>query len=247
MQILHALSFLLDYPTAGVIEANRDLQKIISESALPGEDKNALSDFLMQRCSGDLMEWQAEYDSLFERGRALSLLLFEHVHGESRDRGQAMVNLLKQYREAGLEIGVRELPDYIPLYLEFLATQGDENAELGLQEVAHILALLAARLEQRDSNYASIFRALLAMSGVSIDLEDVREQIINEQRDDTKEALDKVWEEEMVTFGPDATADGCASAVNKPSEGQRKDQLVPISWADFKDVGQGDVQRGNES
>lgn len=245
MQIVNVISLLLDYPTAGLIEAQNDLLDIIENSTLPASEKQGLATFVQERCATELVDWQAEYDAMFERGRALSLLLFEHVHGESRDRGQAMVNLMKQYKDAGLELDVRELPDYIPLYLEFLSTQGEENLQLGLQEVAHILALLAARLETRESNYAALMHALIHLSGVTVDVDDVREQIANEERDDTKEALDKVWEEEMVTFGPDSSADGCSSAVTKPSESQRKDQLVPITWSDFKDAGQTEVQRGN--
>src|SRR5690606_22756321 len=83
-------------------------------------------------CGGDLVDVQARYSELFDKGRALSLLLFEHVHGESRDRGQAMVDLMAQYEAAGFAIGVRELPDYIPLYLEFLATREDLEAREGL-------------------------------------------------------------------------------------------------------------------
>ena len=81
---------------------------------------------------------------MFERGRALGLWLFEHVHGESRDRGQAMVDLIEQYKQAGLQLNLNELPDYIPLFLEFLATQGSENAREWLSEVEHILAYLCA-------------------------------------------------------------------------------------------------------
>ncbi|RUO42737.1 nitrate reductase molybdenum cofactor assembly chaperone [Aliidiomarina taiwanensis] len=232
MKIAQVISLLLDYPTDDLLEAKQPIVEIISASQLAPEQKEAMLEFVESRFNGDLMDWQAEYNGLFERGRSLSLLLFEHIHGESRDRGQAMVNLLKQYKEAGLEIGVRELPDYLPLYLEFLSTQGDENLVLGLQEVAHVLATLSARLEQRESNYAALTNSLLNLSGVQVDMADIHSQIANEERDDTSEALDKVWEEEMVTFGPDSSNDGCSSGTSKPSESQRKDQYVPIQWAD---------------
>ncbi|WP_268594516.1 nitrate reductase molybdenum cofactor assembly chaperone, partial [Escherichia coli] len=96
----------------------------------------------------------------FDRGRATSLLLFEHVHGESRDRGQAMVDLMAQYRAAGLEIDSRELPDFLPLYLEYLASRSAAQAREGLQDIAPILALLGARLQQRESPYAVLFDLL---------------------------------------------------------------------------------------
>ena len=233
MQVLQVISLLLDYPKPELVEARAELEQMIQQSSLSADDKAALEAFIEHRTSMSLMDWQSEYDGLFERGRALSLLLFEHVHGESRDRGQAMVDLMNQYKTAGLDLGVKELPDYIPLYLEFLSTQGDENARLGLEEVAHILALLTARLEQRGSNYSLLFQTLLSISGVQIDLDDVRQQIANEKRDDTSKELDKVWEEEAVTFAGNDQMQGCPTAQNRPSEGQRRDQYVPLNTDDL--------------
>lgn len=233
MQVLQVISLLLDYPKPELVEARAELEQMIQQSPLSADDKAALESFIEHRASMSLMDWQSEYDGLFERGRALSLLLFEHVHGESRDRGQAMVDLMNQYKTAGLDLGVKELPDYIPLYLEFLSTQGDENARLGLEEVAHILALLTARLEQRGSNYSLLFQTLLSISGVQIDLDDVRQQIANEKRDDTSKELDKVWEEEAVTFAGNDQMQGCPTAQNRPSEGQRRDQYVPLNTDDL--------------
>lgn len=227
MKILRVISLLLDYPTPELVAAQAELQEAVAASPLAAVDKEALQQFVQSRCSGDLFDWQEQYDGLFERGRSLSLLLFEHVHGESRDRGQAMVNLLNQYKEAGLDIAVNELPDYIPLYLDFLSTQGDENARLGLQEVAHIMALLACRLEQRESDYQALFHSLLRISEMQLDLDDLRTQIAAEAPDHTPKALDKVWEEEMVSFMDNAES-SCGTS-NRPAEGQRRDQYIPLN------------------
>ncbi len=240
MQVLQVISLLLDYPKVELLDVVPELRTLVRNSgertALSTTQQDALDDFIVRRTSGNLMDWQSEYDGLFERGRSLSLLLFEHVHGESRDRGQAMVDLMQQYQQAGLEIGVKELPDYIPLYLEFLATQGDDNAREGLAEVAHILAVLAARLEQRESDYAVLFKSLLELAQVEIDLSDVRAQVESEKRDDTPKELDKVWEEEMVTFtGNDATST-CPTAQNRPAEGQRRDQYIPLNLDQLSNV-----------
>lgn len=232
MKSLRVISLLMEYPTAELMEAREELKALVASMNLKGKQRDALLAFVEQRTGGDLMDWQSEYDALFERGRSLSLLLFEHVHGESRDRGQAMVDLMNQYKQAGLEIDALELPDYLPLYLEFLSTQGEENGRLGLAEVSHILALLTCRLQKRDSRYHVLTHALLSLSGVQVDLDSVREQIAAEKRDDTKEALDKVWEEEAVTFGPEGGADACGSATNKPSDSQRRDDYMPITWTD---------------
>lgn len=231
MKSLRVVSLLMEYPTAEVVQARDELLALIGSMNLKPKQREQLHEFVQQRTSGDLMDWQAEYDALFERGRSLSLLLFEHVHGESRDRGQAMVDLMGQYTQAGLDIDANELPDYLPLYLEFLSTQGPDNARAGLQEVEHILALLAARLKERDCNYAALFEALLHWCGARVSIEQMREQVAGEARDDTPEALDKVWEEEMVTFGPDAQADGCNTNY-KPESGQRRDQEQVLNIID---------------
>ena len=233
MRILSLISTLIDYPTEELVEAGQDVVRAIAnDNDLIEADKQALIQFFDNRVAMDILDWQSDYDALFERGRSLSLLLFEHVHGESRDRGQAMIDLIAQYKDAGLDIGVKELPDYIPLFLEFLSTQGKDNAQAWLQDVAHIIALLKVRLAKRDSDYEALFTALVNLSGAQIDYADLTEQVKSEKRDDTKEAIDKVWEEEMVKFGPDANNDACGTAVNRPAEGQRRDQDIPISMMD---------------
>lgn len=226
MKILSVISMLLDYPQPELIEARAELVQVINQSQLNAQHKAAVNQFIEQRFNSDLMDWQAEYDGLFERGRSLSMLLFEHIHGESRDRGQAMVNLLAQYHQAGLDISAKELPDYIPLYLEFMSTQGSENGRYGLEEVAHIFALLACRLEKHQSSYADLFHALLSLTEIPLDLDDLREQIVDEKPDNTPKELDKVWEEEMVNF-MDNAQNSCAT--QRPTEAQRRDQHIPLN------------------
>lgn len=243
MKILNLLSRLIDYPSDELYQHGDDITTLISEDKhLNHQHKSALLAFVSQRFSGSLLDWQADYDGLFERGRSLSLLIYEHIHGESRDRGQAMVNLLDQYKAAGLDIGVRELPDYIPLFLEFASTQGDENARGWLQDIAPILALLAVRLEKRKCNYSALFTALVSLSNASLDMKAIREKVKDEKRDDTHKALDKVWEEEAVTFGGDAVNGGCPKNVSKPSESQRRDQNVPIQFVDAAATGSNELR-----
>ena len=233
MKVLSLLSRLIDYPNDELYALKAEISDYIANNEHLNEaDKSALSAFVKQRFTDSLLDWQSDYDGLFERGRSLSLLIYEHIHGESRDRGQAMVDLLKQYRAAGLDIGVRELPDYIPLFLEFVSTQGDENAKGWLQDIAPILALLTVRLEKRECNYSAIFQSLVSLSEAEVDLQALREQVKDEKRDDTKKALDKVWEEEAVTFGGDAVNGGCPTDTGKPLESQRRDQDVPIQFID---------------
>ncbi|OZG72336.1 nitrate reductase molybdenum cofactor assembly chaperone [Hahella sp. CCB-MM4] len=231
MKALRLIATLLDYPTQEV-HGNLDLiENLVREdSSIPLLARESLTLFIHQAREKDLLDWQSEYDGLFERGRSVSLHLFEHVHGESRDRGQAMVELLRQYRDAGLELSVRELPDYLPVYLEFAATQG--NQALGwVMDVAHVLTLLQARLEERESDYTLVMGALLRIADVEVDLAELRKQVAGEERDDTPEALDKIWEEEAVSFtAPDNNS--CPSSRYRPSPAQRCDDVSTVQWVE---------------
>ena len=223
MQILKIIALLIEYPDETLWE-NRD-----EALSLIAQDAPMLLPFAQQYLNAPLLDQQASWCEVFERGRATSLLLFEHVHGESRDRGQAMVDLMEQYREAGLEIDSRELPDYLPLYLEYLTTRDEQLARDGLRDIAPILALLSARLQERDSHYAELFDLLLALSGSDIVTESVREGIKQEARDDTPAALDAVWEEEQIKFlGEQSCASGEEAARQKHFAGAVAPQYLNL-------------------
>jgi len=207
---LLVISRVLEYPDAALWQHQQELHDALVEGeALNLQQAAQLNHFIADLCHQDLLDAQASYSELFDRGRATSLLLFEHVHGESRDRGQAMVNLMGQYQQAGMEIDSRELPDHLPLYLEYLSQRDEEEARGGLQDIAPILALLAARLKQRESSYAVLFDVLLGLSQSDVAVESVSQQIVGEARDDTPQALDAVWEEEQVKFVAEA---GCGES-----------------------------------
>ena len=239
MRILKVISLLLDYPTEQLVAGRDELDQAIATSReISPAQRSALIELLNLICDNDLMDGQEHYGALFGRGRSLSLLMFEHVHGESRDRGQAMVDLMAQYEEAGFAIGVKELPDYIPLYLEFLSTREDLEAREGLADVSHLLALLATRLDERESAYAGCFRALLQIAGVEPQeaMAEVREQVAAEVRDDSLEALDKIWEEEAVDFLNAEQQERCPSMASAPGKA-REESPIPLHWVDFKQDG----------
>ncbi|WP_426817176.1 nitrate reductase molybdenum cofactor assembly chaperone [Winslowiella sp. 2C04] len=201
MRSLLILSRLLDYPDESLWQAKSELLEAVDElTELNASQQAVLKRVIEWRISGRLLDAQADYGSLFDRGRSLSLLLFEHVHGESRDRGQAMVDLLDHYRKAGFDLNSNELPDHLPLFLEFLAQLSSEEAISWLESIAPILALLAARLHQRDSHYALLLDLLTQLSGSDASSENLQHQVGQEARDDTPAALDAVWEEEQVRF-----------------------------------------------
>ncbi|MDN6834326.1 MAG: nitrate reductase molybdenum cofactor assembly chaperone, partial [Enterobacterales bacterium] len=181
MMTLRIIARLLDYPDEALWENRQELVTALDDaSELTLAQSVQLLTFIRDFTENDLMDVQAQYCELFDRGRATSLLLFEHVHGESRDRGQAMVDLMAQYNAAGLEIDSRELPDFLPMYLEFLASRDRETARQGLLDIVPILALLGARLKDRQSHYAVLFDLLLAVSGTHVASEQLSDKVAQE-------------------------------------------------------------------
>lgn len=205
MQILKAIGLLMEYPDEFLWQCKEEVLSMVRR------DAPLLDDFAAAMLNAPLLDKQAEWCEVFDRGRATSLLLFEHVHAESRDRGQAMVDLLAQYEKAGLVLDCRELPDHLPLYLEYLSILPEAEAREGLQNVTPILALLGGRLKQRDTPWYLLFDALLNLSGSPLSSDSVTKQVKQETRDDTRQALDAVWEEEQVKFIED-NATACDSS-----------------------------------
>jgi len=139
--------------------------------------------------------------------------LFEHVHGESRDRGQAMIDLKNLYEKHGLAIEAAELPDFLPLFLEFLSTRPLTEARELLSQPAHILSAIAERLRKRRSSYESVFRALVALAAKRPQQEEVSALLKTPDPDASDlRALDAAWEDEPVNFGPGAS-DGCKDGL----------------------------------
>lgn len=206
--IYKILSALLSYPEEPLQRAADELiAAIVRERCLSSATRLALARFARDIADGDLLDAQSHYVDLFDRTRALSLHLFEHVHGESRDRGQAMVSLAERYRTAGLGIAVNELPDYLPLFLEFLSTQPKDEARVMLAETVHILAAIGERLKRRGASYASAFEALVELSLTEPDrnhLAELQSTVVDDPND--LAALDRAWEESEVRFGPGDTA-----------------------------------------
>jgi nitrate reductase delta subunit len=210
---LKALSALLTYPTADLQQAAPEIGLVLAEDRLISKAVwRQLSKLVTELASGDLYDLQERYVLLFDRTRSLSLHLFEHVHGESRDRGQAMIDLKAQYENAGLVMDTAELPDFLPLFLEYLATRPIAEACESLGQPAHIFAALAERLRKRHSSYEAVFRALITLANAKPKEDDVAALMQAPDPDACDlAALDAAWEDEPVSFGPDAG--GCKDGL----------------------------------
>ena len=215
---LRVLARLLGYPDAELRsflpEMRRTLrdERAFSESRL--KELEALIDAL---AAAEPLDAEAAYVQLFDRGRATSLHLFEHVHGESRERGPALIDLAQTYARAGLHLAPGELPDYLPVVLEFVSTQPPREARAFLGEMAHLLNALFGALQQRATGYASVIGALLELAGEKAQPVEIPPE----------EPLDATWSEPPA-FG------GCAShGQAKPGEPQ------PIRILRRKDAARG--------
>lgn len=209
-----ALSRLLSYPEQQLqAEARHCVEVIRCEGLLPDRIVVSLAKLAEHIVVSDLYEAQAAYVDLFDRTRSVSLHLYEHVHGESRERGPAMVGLVELYRAHGLEMDVSDLPDYLPVFLEFLSILSEEEAASLIGEAAHVLEAIEQRLKERQSPYRALFGALLSISDKPADRAAV-ESLLAIADDDPGdlETLDKLWAEEPVTFGPGDARDGCPKA-----------------------------------
>ena len=205
-----ALAVVLTYPQAEWLAALDELDAVVKQDqpTTLATDWHTLIDYLR---TTDLIELQERYVQTFDRTPSHSLHLFEHVHGEDRARGQAMVDLLDEYRTHGFDVVADELPDYVPLFLEFLSTQPTQEANDLLGDAIHVLAHLGGKLKNHESPYAVVFDALIARSPV------VPEPLTVPPIRDMDEALE--------TFGP--SADGVEPLL-KPSA----PSVTPIHFYD---------------
>lgn len=202
---LRVLARLLSYPDAELRSHLPEMRDALHANPAITANRLIELDALMAALKGgDALDNEAEYVQMFDRGRATSLHLFEHVHGDSRDRGPAMIDLAQTYEKAGLFLAPGEMPDYLPAVLEFVSTQPPVQAQAFLGEMAHIFNAIFNALQQRKSAYASVLGALLELAGEKAHPVKVAPD----------EPLDAAWEEPVVF-------DGCSSKGQaKPGEAQ---------------------------
>jgi len=207
---LRVLGALLSYPDAERRAWLPEMADVLhAEHALPAGRLAELDGLIDQLRCADPFDVEAEYVQLFDRGRGTSLHLFEHVHGDSRDRGPAMIDLAQTYEKAGLLLAPGELHDYLPAVLEFVSTQPAREAKAFLGEMAHILNVIFGALKKRESAYASVLGALLELAGE-------KAQAVAPP---AEEPMDETWAEPPV-FG------GCSSKGQARPDTPQPIQLI---------------------
>ena len=219
-----AIGALLDYPTIELQSALDEVEQALGEErAIPPDELDGVRAIIDRLRRTDIMDAQEYWIGLFDRSKRLALHLYEHSHGESRDRGQAMVNLALAYRMNGFELNASEMPDYLPLFLEFLSVIPDVHAKRYLSDAVEIIEALRVRLEERDSTYAALLTALVTLAQRQADDAEV-EAILASEPEDPKdlEDLDREWAEEPVDFTVGSALKDCpyagAPARNRAAE-----------------------------
>ena len=215
---LRVLAAVLGYPNAQLRSDLPEMRELLKDERVLPQSRLAELDALIDKLSrADALEAESDYVDLFDRGRGTSLHLFEHVHGDSRERGPAMIDLGQTYEKAGLILAEGELPDYLPAVLEFVSTQPVREARAFLGEMAHIFNAIFGALQHRESPYASVLGALLELAG----------EKAQPVKPPAEEALDESWAEPVVF-------DGCST------KGQAKPgQAQPIHIVRKRDMAQG--------
>jgi len=229
MRSLRVLSRLLAYPSAESQEQINALKGVLIEDGfLKKKTCLKLVAFMDELAAADLMNAQEIYVETFDRGRAHSLHLFEHVHGESRFRGQAMLDLSDRYAEMGLKIGVGELPDYLPLFLEFISICEPQEGRETLAQATPVIATIAEKLRRKKSGYAHVFSAIVELSGAKLKISDIKKAADKSPPEiKTLDELDEEWQEPEAfgsfgTKGPDCGTCGqmpLQRASQKPDMG----------------------------
>lgn len=200
---LKGFAALLGYPSEELKAHAREVADAVrGERALARPALRQLEPLLGRIESDDLLDLQSNYSELFDRSRSLSLHLFEHVHGDSRERGQAMIDLGHQYIESGFYLEASELPDFIPVFLEYASCLPPGEAREALGQPAHVFAALAERLDKRGSDYAAVFQGVVALAGAHPDAAAVAG--VDENTPPVDPEVEDDWEETPVSFSAHA-------------------------------------------
>jgi nitrate reductase delta subunit len=206
---LKALAALLAYPGPELVDALPEIRAVVdAERRLGRKEKAALAALIDDLAAGDVLDAQEAYVGMFDRGRRTSLHLFEHVHGESRDRGQAMVDLNKLYASHGFMLAGNELPDFLPAVLEYLSSRPLPEAQALLAGMVHILQSLGARIARGGSSYSAALAALIRLAGEKPGFEPASG---GAEQEESKAEMDEAWAEPPA-FGDCATQGGAQIA-----------------------------------
>ena len=200
MKTYKVLSLLLSYPRQDWVSHVSEFKAVLADEKLLSNAKlKGVNELIDRIASSDLIDLQEQYVATFDRGPAHSLHLFVHIHGESRDRGQAMVDLMEMYSANGFGMDTSELPDFLPVFLEFLSSGTAKEASAVLGETNKVLMLIKERLAKKKLDYKHIFAALNEMADGKVSSKsmgkEIKQMVAKEKDEVTFEDIDNQWVE----------------------------------------------------
>lgn len=229
MRTLKAIAALLSYPTESLVKVAPEIPEMLkSEGLISPDNIKKIEALATELTSKDILEMQEEYVNLFDRTPSLSLHMFEHIHGDSRERGQAMVDLSQMYKEEGLEMTGNETPDYLPMFLEYLSCLDGVEALKCLNETVNVLGAIAARLENRKTAYASIFTSLVSLAKDMPSKEEIDRAMAEDDGSEMSiEDMDQAWEEQFAFDNANVEnhADGSSCGGCSSFTGSKEDYI----------------------
>lgn len=230
MGTLRALGLCLSYPNVDVAGAADELMTaLLTDRRVATDTKARIQTHFARSAERSQLDLEEHYSATFDGGRMLSLHLFEHVYGDSRKRGDAMVQLGAHYARGGFSVAVSELPDYLPLMLEF-ASVAPAMGEPLLREASPVLETLHDSMLERRCSYECFVAALLDVLAANAERRteegptaavgteatvpvdgSVTDLSVTDMSEMDLESLDRQWEEDPVTFGLGAAHTDCGT------------------------------------
>ncbi len=159
MRIYTIMARLLDYPDQELMANLPEMIKLLQQDpAVSGQEREALQQLIAWMQLHHLTGLQETYVQTFDMTPEHDLHLTHHLFGDDRGRGPALIDLSEYYKSMGLELEQGEIPDYLPLILEFVSTLDEMQARVFLGDAAKVLKVLAENLEKKGSPYARLMR-----------------------------------------------------------------------------------------
>lgn len=157
MRLYKILSVLLEYPDQELLDNLPEILTSLDDIlGVDDAERTAIQGFLAYLQHRPLSELQADYVKTFDLTAEHSLHLTHHLFGDDKNRGPALIDLGELYKDYGVEVVTNELPDYLPLILEFAAYLDDGEANVFLSDANKVLGVLVDNLKKADSPYAAL-------------------------------------------------------------------------------------------
>lgn len=168
MKLYKILSVFLEYPDQELVDHLSEVHQEIQDSLeMDDDERSVLLKFYRYFNSKSLIELQENYVQTFDMTAEHSLHLTHHLFGDDKNRGPALIDLGELYKDYGVDIVTNELPDYLPIVLEFAAYMEDSEASVFLSDAHKVLSMLAENLNKAESPYMDLLAVVVGRASLT--------------------------------------------------------------------------------